>query len=316
MKYYRQFAYTLVCALFWQISAIAADQQVRNYPAQRIAPHTYVIYGPLGLPSLKNQGFANNPGFVITQDGVVVIDPGGSLESGRMVLRQIAKYTKLPVTHVFDTHIHGDHWLGNQAIIQAYPNVQLIAHPEMIRRAREGAANEWVVLYNNLTDNYTATTQAVIPTIPVTEDQTLQIGGMHFHIYAPENAHSNTDIMIEVVEDSVLFTGDIVLNNYFARMDDGTFKGDIAACDRAIALHEKFYVPGHGQTGNIAMVKRYRDFLATLFKAVKEQYEAGKTDYEMKATVAAKLAKYRNVPGFTELLGKYISLAILEIEAN
>lgn len=315
MKYYRQLAYVL-CTLFWQIGAIAADNTVRNYPAQRIAAHTYVIHGPVGLPSAKNQGFTNNPGFVITPEGVVVIDPGSSLEIGRMVLRQIAKHTKLPVTYVFDTHIHGDHWLGNQAIFEAYPNAKLIAHPEMIRKAQEGAAEEWVALLNTMTDSYTASTRAVIPAVPMTDDQTLQIGGMHFHIYAPENAHSKTDIMIEVVEDSVLFTGDIVLNNYFSRLDDGTYKGSIAACDRVIQLHDKFYVPGHGQTGNAAMVKRYRDYLATLFAAVKEQYDAGKSDYEMKAAVAAKLGKFRNIPGFTETLGKYISLAILEIEAN
>lgn len=302
-------------ALFLPITASAVNNPVRDYPAQKIAAHTYVIHGPLGQPSVKNQGFMNNPGFVITQDGVVVIDPGSSLETGRMVLRQIAKVTKLPVTYVFDTHVHGDHWLGNQAITEAYPNAKLVAHPDMIKLAQQGEAEVWVDRMNQLTDNYTASTKAVIPTIPVVDDQTISTGDMHFHIYAPENAHSKTDIMIEVVEDATLFTGDNVLNNYIARMDDGTFAGSIAACDRAIGLHDKHYVPGHGQSGNVALVKRYRDYLATLFAAVKEQHDAGKADFEMKDAVATKLKKFRNLPGFTEQLGKQISLAVLEIEA-
>ncbi|MDR3390618.1 MAG: MBL fold metallo-hydrolase [Sulfuriferula sp.] len=316
MTRFKQLAYTLIAALLLPASSYADDNPVRDYPAQKIAAHTYVIHGPLGQPSVENQGFMNNPGFVITKDGVVVIDPGSSLEAGRMVLRQIAKHTSLPVIDVFDTHIHGDHWLGNQAIIEAYPNAKLLAHPQMIREAQEGGAATWIAQMNTLTNNYTASTQAVIPTIPVVDEQSIQIGDMHFHIYAPENAHSGTDIMIEVVEESVLFTGDNVLNNYIGRLDDGTFKGSIAACNRAIGLHDKHYVPGHGQTGSVAIVRRYRDYLSTLYAAVKEQYDAGKSDFEMKDAVAAKLQKFRNLPGFTEQLGKHISLAVLEIEAN
>ncbi|MEQ1666912.1 MAG: MBL fold metallo-hydrolase [Sulfuriferula sp.] len=315
MNHLKNFGRYLLIAALLPAAVSAADNPVRDYPAQKIAAHTYVIHGPLGQPSVKNQGFMNNPGFVITQDGVVVIDPGSSLETGRMVLRQLTKITKLPVTYVFNTHVHGDHWLGNQAITEVYPNAKLVAHPDMIKLAQQGEAEVWINLMNQRTDNYTASTKAVIPTIAVVDDQTITTGGMHFHIYAPENAHSKTDIMIEVVEDSTLFTGDNVLNNYIARMDDGTFAGNIAACDRAIALHDKQYVPGHGQTGNVALVKRYRDYLATLLAAVKEQVSAGKADFEMKDAVAAKLKKFRNLPGFTEQLGKQISLAVLEVEA-
>ena len=125
---------------------VQAGEQVRDYPLTKIAPHTYVIHGPLGYPSAENQGFMNNPGFVITSDGVVVIDPGSSLQAGRMLLKQIRTVTKKPVTHVFNTHIHGDHWLGNQAIKEAYPKARLIGHPEMIKKTNEGEGEQWVKL--------------------------------------------------------------------------------------------------------------------------------------------------------------------------
>lgn len=302
--------------LFLPLSAAdAAENLVRDYPADKIAAHTYVIHGPLGEPSVANQGFMNNPGFVVTDDGVVIIDPGSSLETGRMVLRQIRKLTGKPVTHVLDTHIHGDHWLGNQSILEAYPKAQLMAHPEMIRKAQAGEAEVWTGLMERLTQGYTKGTRAVIPTVAVTENQHFTTGGMTFHILAPENAHSKTDIMIEVVEDGVVFTGDNVLNGRVARLDDGTFKGNIAACDRAIAVKAKRYVPGHGKTADAGMVKNYRDYMATLMAEVQRQYDAGKSDYEMKDAVAAKLGAYKNWSGFNEQLGKHISLAVLEIEA-
>ncbi|MEW8156190.1 MAG: hypothetical protein AB2765_16580, partial [Candidatus Thiodiazotropha endolucinida] len=46
--------------------AIAGERgpAVPDYPADRIADGVYVIHGPLGVPSVENQGFMNNPGFV------------------------------------------------------------------------------------------------------------------------------------------------------------------------------------------------------------------------------------------------------------
>ena len=315
MKLCHLLRYLSVPVLLLPLGALAADQSVRDYPAEKIAAHTYVIHGPLGQPSFTNQGFMNNPGFVVTHTGVVVIDPGSSLETGRMVLRQIKKITPKPVTHVLATHVHGDHWLGNQAIIDAYPKARLMAHPQMIQKAQAGEAEVWVSRMDQLTQGYTKGTRAVIPTVAVDENQRFTTGGVTFHILAPENAHSKTDIMIEVVQDSVLFTGDNVLADYIARLDDGTFKGNIAACDRAIALKAKYYVPGHGKTGDAKMVQRYRDYMAILFAEVKHQYDAGKSDFEMKPAVASKLQNFQRWPGFNDQLGKHISLAVLEIEA-
>ena len=43
---------------------------------EQVAPGVYVIHGPTELPSPSNQGFMNNPAFIVTDEGVVVIDPG------------------------------------------------------------------------------------------------------------------------------------------------------------------------------------------------------------------------------------------------
>ena len=80
---------------------------VRPCPAQQIGADTYVIHGSQGVPSVENQGFMNNPAWVVTNDGVVVIDPGSSVQAGRMVMAQLRKTTNRPVTHVFNTHVHG-----------------------------------------------------------------------------------------------------------------------------------------------------------------------------------------------------------------
>lgn len=306
--------FSLIVAATVSFSLQAAE--VRDYPLSKISGHTYVIHGPLGYPSVENQGFMNNPGFVITKNGVVVIDPGSSLQAGRMFLKQMRSVTKLPVTHVFNTHVHGDHWLGNHAIIETYPKAILLGHPSMIQKLNEGEAEQWVSLMDKSTNGFTKGTKSVIPDVPVKDMAEYKIGGMTFRVHAPEKAHSHTDIMIEAVEESVIFTGDNVLNQTMGRMVDGTFKGNIAACDRIAAVNAKHYVPGHGPTGDVTVVTHFRNYLATLFENVKQQYDLGKADFEMKDSIVAKLKPFQPWDRFEIEVGKHIGLAVQEIEAS
>jgi glyoxylase-like metal-dependent hydrolase (beta-lactamase superfamily II) len=296
------------------LSVANAAPTVPDYPAEKLAEHTYVIHGPLGYPSKENLGFMNNPAFVITKTSVVVIDPGSTLETGRMVLRQIRKLTQLPVTHVLNTHVHGDHWLANHAFADVFPKAAFYGHPAMIKKAKDGEAATWLANMKSMTDGASIGTEAVIPDNEVIEGGVLKVGGIEFRIYAPEKAHSHTDVMIEVVEDSVVLLGDNVMSKRFGRMDDGTFRGNIAACDRAMEINAKHYIPGHGQSGSVKLVKDYRDYLAMIYSEVGKYYEEGMADFEMKPLIEKKVSAYHGWSGFEDEFGRHISLAVLEVE--
>ena len=298
------------------ISLTLSASEIKDYPVTKIAKNTYVIHGPLEYPSKSNKGFMNNPGFVVTQIGVVVVDPGSSVQVGRMLLRAIKKTTKNPVTHVLNTHVHGDHWLGNQAFSEAFPKVVIMAHPEMIKRAKAGAADSWVSLMYKSTDGETKGTRAVIPSKAVADKKSFKTGGIEFRIHAPEKAHSFTDIMIEVVEESVVFLGDNVLYKRIPRMDDGTFAGNAVACQLALDLGAKTYVPGHGQSGDKNVVIPFMNYLNIVYGEVTKHYEAGLTDFEMKPKILLKLKNYLDWSGFHSEMGKHVSLAVLEYEKN
>lgn len=307
-----------LCFIFCVAPLISSNifaTEIRDYPLTKIAARTYVIYGALDYPTPENQGFMNNPGFVITNDGVVVIDPGSSVYVGRMLLKKIRELTPKPVTHVFNTHVHGDHWFGNQAIIESFPNAKLLGHPEMIKKIDEGEGEFWLAQIATMTKGLSKGTRSVPPTVAVNDGAEFKIGGITFRIYAPENAHSHTDIMIEAVEESVIFTGDNVLNQITARMLDSTFTGNIAACNKIAAINAKHYIPGHGPAGDASIVIQYRDYLAILYATAKQQYDLGKADFEMKDTVIAKLKKYQGWARFNTEVGQQISVAVLELEA-
>lgn len=304
-----------IFVLLFSMASISATE-ISGYPLKKIANNTYVVHGPLEYPNKKNKGFMNNPGFVVTSNGVVVIDPGSSVQVGRMLIKKIEMVTKNPVTHVLNTHIHGDHWLGNQAFAEAYPDVIIMAHPEMIKRAKAGAADQWVSLMSKSTGGSTNGTRAVIPNKTVRDEQVFKIGGIEFRIHAPEKAHSFTDIMIEVVEENVVFLGDNVLFKRLPRMDDASFKGNIKACQIALELDAKTYVPGHGISGGKEVVVPFMNYLKIINVEVAKYYEAGMTDFEMKPKILLKLEKYFKWSGFNDEMGKHISLAVLEYERD
>ncbi|MDA9981563.1 MBL fold metallo-hydrolase [Gammaproteobacteria bacterium] len=313
----RNFCIVLAPALTSAL-AVAAERgpAVPDYPVDEITDRVYVIHGPLDTPNPVNQGFMNNPGMVITDEGVVVLDPGGSVQSGEMVLRAAAGLTDKPVVAVFNSHVHGDHWLGNQAIRASYPDVPIYGHPNMIALAGNGEGRAWIELAEKLTGMKIAGTEVVPPDQAVKHGDEIRIGGTTFRIHHYEPAHTTSDIMVEVVEAGVVFLGDNVLIGRIPRMEEGDVAGNIKACDEIVRSGAKFYVPGHGKTGDRSVVDTMRTYLDTLYVTVKKLYADGLSDFEMKEEVSRKLQAYSGWNEFDVQLGKHISLAYLQIEAD
>lgn len=290
-------------------------QPVADRRADQVATHTWVIHGPAGLPNKANLGFINNPSFVVSAKSVIVVDPGSSAETGKMVVRTIRKITEKPVTHVFVTHIHGDHWLANQAIADAFPQARFFAHAKMIEQAKNGEAKSWLNLLNRMTEGAIGGTQVLIPTEAVGNGASVQVDDIELRILASDHAHTRTDIMIEVVQDAVMFLGDNVVNQRMGRMDDGSFRGNIEACERARTSGARIFVPGHGPTGDADSTLGFCDYLVALYEAVGDLIEEGLEDFEMKPLLEPRFERYARWNGFGTGFGRHVSLAVLEHES-
>jgi glyoxylase-like metal-dependent hydrolase (beta-lactamase superfamily II) len=289
----------------------------RDYAVTQITDRVYVIHGPNENPNPTNQAFSNNPGFVLVHGGVVVIDPGASVQVGEMVLRKIATVSKDPIIAVFNTHIHGDHWLGNQAIKAAYPKVVIYAHPKMMDAIKAGDGDNWIKMMNTATQGASRGTKAVAPDLGLDHDEALKLHGTSFRIYHNERAHTDNDLMIEVVEQGVFFLGDVVRNKSVATNfpEHGNIQGQLAAIDMGLKSGAKHFIPGHGLSGGREIVITQQVFLKTLHAAVKKYYDQGLSDFEMKEKVMSDLNAYKSYYGFEDL-GRVINSAYLQIEAE
>lgn len=310
MKRYSLYVVGLFCFVVQQAFAL----EWPNIQPMKIGPHTYVIeHGPHDEDSKVSHGFHNNPGFVITDAGVVVVDTGSSYEIGKMILRKIAGVTSKPITHIFTTHFHGDHWLANQALVEAYPDVHTIAHPELIALLKGGEDKFWLDNFSKRLGDDFAGTKAIIPNTPA-ENREYKIGGITFKVMLIDKAHTTTDLMVHVVEEGVLFTGDIVNNKHFSFMGHGNFKGAYEATQQAQALNAKYIVVGHGQSGKPNLVNEFSQFYQELRSTVGKYHEQGLMDFEMKPKVVAELDKYKHWHAFDNQIGPYISQVITELE--
>jgi glyoxylase-like metal-dependent hydrolase (beta-lactamase superfamily II) len=313
-------------AALWPEARLLAQQAqdfiegppVADIPAQKLSPHVWMIYSPDGFPTPENRGMMANVIFTVTSAGVVVIDSGASLQIGQMAIRMIRKVTDKPVVAVFNSHYHGDHWLGNHAFVKTYGDkLPIYALPSTIEKLKGTEGNLWRSLMERWTNQSTLGTQVVLPNTAVRHGQVIQIGDVSFRMHHYGTAHTPSDLCVEVVQDKLTAVGDIAMGNRIANMDEGTYLGTFKYYQALMAATgEQMWVPGHG-LGSKDLLKTYGEFMAGIWEPCLQAVKDGKTEADARSMVLKDprvQARAKSMQGFEGNIGKYISLAYLEAE--
>ena len=304
--------------VFAEESMVVEGPPMPDIPATWIADNVYVIVSPWGFPSEKNQGMMSNITFVVTEKGVVVLDSGASLQIGEMALRQIRKVTDKPIAAVFNTHYHGDHWLGNHAFVRENLDVPIYAHPKTASAIRTNQGAFWKSLMERSTGNAIAGTVVTPPNQEVTHGDEFDFGDVTVRVHFYGTAHTPSDICLELVEKRIVHVGDIAMNNRIAFMDDGSFLGTFKAYDALeAAVPDGYWIPAHGFPSE-DLIENNRILFLGIYEAAEKAVQDMATPSEVKDYVLAdeRVQHYAPVTnGFDENIGKYASLAYLEAEA-
>jgi glyoxylase-like metal-dependent hydrolase (beta-lactamase superfamily II) len=307
--------YILTAALLFHATTLFANEV--SFNLTRITEGIYVIFGPTDRQTRENRGFRNNVGIVLTDEGVVVIDPGGSAWAGEMVVERISDISSAPVIAIFNTHAHGDHWMGNEGIKRSYPDAVIYAHPVAKRRIEGADGEQWLELVDQRTRG-TGGNRKVVPPDKTLDDNTIvSFGSTRFHVHHAGAAHTDNDLLVALVDQRVLFTGDIVRNGLIGLIEEeGSFKGNIAAIDKILNDQFDIYVPGHGPAGGAEVPASYRRYLNAVVGTVEELFEEDLADFEIKPKVLEAVSEFSNWKNFDDLVGQHVSQVYLEIEAD
>jgi glyoxylase-like metal-dependent hydrolase (beta-lactamase superfamily II) len=241
----------------------------------------------------------SNAGFVVTDDGVVVFDALGTPVLGEAMVAAIRKVTPKPIRRVIVSHYHADHVYGLEPLKRA--GAEIWAHRLGQQYFTSGGAEERLAQRRrDLFPWVDEKTRVLQPDLWIEGDTDFRLGGLTFRILFAQGAHSPEDVMLFVVEDRLLFAGDLLFAGRVPFVGNADSKGWLAAMDKMIAVEPAVVVPGHGPASR--EVERdlvlTRDYLAFLRDAMGKAV----ADLESFDDAYARIdwSRFRSLPAFDQ----------------
>lgn len=263
-----------------RVEADAPDN--RPLPYYRIAKGTYFLFGNIAHLDEKNRGWNGNAGFIVTAQGVIVIDTLGTPKLGRRLIATIASVTDSPIRYVIVTHNHPDHAYGSAAF-QELEGVTVIAHAGT-RDYTHSAEMQRSVAYRR---------ELLAPDMegfaPLEADRfiggerfgkkRIRLGDQRLDIYNSGQHHSYGDLVVHQVDERILWISDLAFNQRTTYMGDGHSLQILEAQDWMMRTFPDvaLMVPGHGsvQSPPFSMVARTRDYVERMREAMRRAVDNG-----------------------------------------
>jgi len=203
-------------------------------------------------------------------DGILLVDSMYA-PMHEKIMDALAAISNQPIRFLVNTHLHGDHTAGNEAMAKL--GAVIISHENMRKRMA---------------------TQPMTPALPVityTGNMTLHFNGEEIYIYHPAPAHTDGDSIIYFRHANVMHVGDVPSSLRYPNIgvnDGGSVDGMIATARQVmtIANENTKIIPGH--LGPVVGFRQIEQQLV-MFTAVRDRVlnaiRAGKT---LEQVVASK----------------------------
>jgi cyclase len=277
-----------------------------SFELKPIGPGVYAaIDGPAHLAG-------SNAGFVIGDDGVLVVDSFYSPDAAREMLAEIRKLTNKPVRYVVNTHYHIDHTAGDGVFRAA--GAIIIAH----RNVRGWVRTENLHL---LGDKPTAVQRATVsglelPDLATDKNLTIWLGSRKIEIRTVEG-HTGGDLVIAVPDAKVLFCGDLLWRRVSPNIIDGTVSrwiATVSAFQQAPDASATTFVPGHGDVAGEKDVADFQAYLTDLSAWTARARAAGLSGDALAAAVLPEMkARYGDWGAFGYFAPKQIGFMDAEL---
>jgi glyoxylase-like metal-dependent hydrolase (beta-lactamase superfamily II) len=245
-----------------------------------------------GDPQFERAGTA---GFIVTSEGVVVVNTTNSPFHGRELLYEIRHHSELPVRYVIDTNSSGEQMLGNEVfaelqatlISSAKTQEEILRYQQLLthRLADEGGDEK---LQSRMRGFH-----ITIPTQTFGGEMALRLGGQEIKLLSLLKNGSGDDAVVYLPTAKVLFLGELFQNSYFPRIDSRNVHDWIETLRQVEGWDVEVYVPGHGAPGGKKELAEFRQFLEWFGKEIETRFQEGKSISEVKREVGSLLENYK-----------------------
>jgi len=253
------------------LGAHAAQAQLKM-KAQPVADGVWFFQGAAALGSVANRNFISNAGFVVTREGVLVVDALGSPALARAALAEIRRITALPIRLVVVTHYHADHIYGLQVFKEA--GARIVAHGDARQYLNSDVAQSRLQASRaEFAPWVDAHTQLVAADQWVGAGETrLRLGDDEIVLRSVGPAHTPEDLVVWLPQRGVMFAGDLFFRGRVPYVGQADSRLWIRSLEGLIAAAPRVVVPGHGPLSHepLADLQLTRDYLLHLRAAMGE----------------------------------------------
>ena len=180
----------------------------------------------------------NNAGFLVGEEGVLVIDTCFTEARSRAFLDAIRGVTDRPLRTLVNTHHHGDHTHGNYLL----PAATIIGH-ELCRQTMIETGHATTVFFPGVE---WGDFEIAPPFVTFQDRLNLYVDDLRVEAIYVGPAHTTNDVVYWIPERKLLFAGDLVFNQGTPFVVMGSVTGSLVALERLKALGAETIVPGHG----------------------------------------------------------------------
>jgi glyoxylase-like metal-dependent hydrolase (beta-lactamase superfamily II)/rhodanese-related sulfurtransferase len=238
---------------------LALDTMLFRRP-EKVADGVYSAIGATEPPTYENSGHNNNLSFIVTDDGVVVVNASDNYLLARSLHEEIRRITDQPVRFVVL-----ENGQGHAAMGSAYWQEQgatIIAHADADAVLRENGEAILERVLRRSRDKGMGT-RLVFPDETFEDRRTLELGGTRIELLHLGPAHSPGDISVWLPEQNLVIAGDIAFHQRLLPVfEDTDTAAWIETWETFAALGAEIVVPGHGDPTTMDVVTRYtRDYL-------------------------------------------------------
>jgi glyoxylase-like metal-dependent hydrolase (beta-lactamase superfamily II) len=242
---------------------------------QKVSDHVYAVVGPFGNRTPENLGNNSTSGFVVTDEGVVLVDPGGTYRGAAAIDALVKQVTDKPVRVVINSGGQDHRWLGNGYFKER--GARIIASEAAVQDQRARTQDQLFMLGNLVG------VEALEGTEPVYADEVFEntkgftLGGVTFELRRVGPAHTPGDTLVWLPRKRIVFTGDVVfVSRMLGVLPHSSSRGWIEAFDTMAALEPAVVIPGHGPPTSLTEARKdTRDYLTFLRDSVEAFMESG-----------------------------------------
>ena len=235
----------------------------------KVIESVYSATGATQPNTYENSNHNNNLSFIVTTDGVLVFNAGGSYLVAQALHDEIKKITQQRVKYVVLENSQGHAILGVNYWKQQ--GAVIIAHSKTDKEIAEHGNAIYMRILSRQKDKMIGT-KVMRPDVLFDKQFNLNMGGTQIELLHIGASHSPDDIQLWMPKQKLLISGDTAFNERLLPVFPHT---DIAAWiktwDKIEALQPKIIIPGHGHPTDLATITKFtKDYLLTMYSEVKK----------------------------------------------